>query len=86
MLICDVSSANPNTGLEFSWSLNGTHFNKSYIDSITVRDGLKSKIVLSSFDVNLFGQWRCVVSNTVGKSEICQVYVEVPLGESLLSR
>ncbi len=51
-LICEVPIANPNSGLVFSWSLNGTALNDSYVREIAVQEGVRSRIVipaLSSF-------------------------------------
>lgn len=80
VLICEVTFANPNTGLEFNWSLNGTQLNASYVEQISQQDGLKSKIIIASTQ-DLFGTWTCSVRNTVGQTDPnCTLFVDVPMG------
>ncbi|KAI2799611.1 hypothetical protein BLOT_011517, partial [Blomia tropicalis] len=80
LLICETTSANPNTGLEFSWSLNGTTLNNSYVQQISTQEGIKSKIIIPAFTEHLFGTWTCSIQNTVGQTDPnCTLFVDAPL-------
>ena len=82
MLICEVTFANPNTGLEFSWSLNGTSLNETHIREISRVEGLKSKIIIPAGDEEMFGTWTCSVRNNVGQTDPnCTLFVDAPLGK-----
>ena len=82
VLICEVTSANPNTGLEYLWSLNGTGLNETFVKEISIQEGLKSKIIIPVYDHELFGTWTCSVRNTVGQTDPnCTLFVDAPLGE-----
>lgn len=81
-LICEVPNANPNTGLQFSWSLNGTALNDSYVEEIANQEGLRSRIVIPAGDEELFGTWTCSVRNTVGQTDPnCTLFVDAPLSK-----
>lgn len=81
-LICEVPNANPNTGLQFSWSLNGTALNETYVEEIASQEGLRSRIVIPAGDEELFGTWTCSVRNTVGQTDPnCTLFVDAPLSK-----
>lgn len=82
VLICEAAFANPNTGLEFTWSLNGTSLNETYLSDISQQDGPKSKIIIVAGNEELFGTWTCSIRNTVGQTDPnCTLFVDAPLGK-----
>ena len=81
VLVCEVTFANPETGLEFAWSLNGTSLNETYVQQISKQEGRISKIIIPAGEEELFGTWTCSVQNNVGRTDPnCTLFVDAPLG------
>lgn len=80
LLICEVTSANPDSGFEYHWTFNGTSLNQTFLGEISTEEGYMSKIVIPTTDDSLFGTWTCSVRNTVGQTEPnCTLFVDAPL-------